>query len=386
MNQDTPLGRVLAMTIAQNGPISLEHYMTQCLYHPHYGYYTTKIPFGAAGDFITAPEISQMFGELIGLWMAEVMGAFNGEERLHLVELGPGRGTLLSDLMRAVKIVPQLYQRLHLHLVETSPRLASLQKETLAPAGLPLVFHDSIASLPHAPIFVIANEFFDCLPLRQYQYGKTHPSNGQEGLPARGQGGWQGGWHERLIGLDGEGALAFGLAPVAEPSLKERAEDGTILEINANAYLLMTDLARHLVRYGGAALVLDYGHGESVCGESLQAVRQHRPVHPLDYPGEADLTAHVDFAALARAARAVGAVVDGPVTQGRFLIELGLFQRARGLKQRANTDQAHAIDSACVRLVGHGEKDMGLLFKVLCVRAPNSNKPAGFDWEPAEGP
>ncbi len=361
----TPLGREIAAMIVQEGPMSLERFMTLALLHAEHGYYKTKVPIGAQGDFITAPEIHQMFGELIGLWAAEVWHALGAPDPVRLVELGPGRGTLLADLLRAARIVPEFRRALDVHLVEASDMLAREQRRTLAETDVPITWHHDIESLPSGPAIVIANEFFDALPVRHFMRGKD-------------------GWHERLVGLDDAGQFCFGLAPGAEPALTGDAQEGQILEIGIVAQRFMHRLAEHIAAESGALLVIDYGHVKTQAGETLQALRGHRYADPLQAPGEADLTTHVDFAALTKAAKVAGADVHGPLTQGVFLARLGIVQRAEALKRKADDAQAAAIDQALARLALPGpltgaQASMADLFKVLVVTTPGLPDPPGFD-------
>jgi NADH dehydrogenase [ubiquinone] 1 alpha subcomplex assembly factor 7 len=349
----------LRVDLGQDGPISVERYMGLALTDPVFGYYMTRDPFGAAGDFVTAPEISQMFGELIGLWAAGVWNSMGQPKRLLLIELGPGRGTLMQDALRAARIVPEFRAALEVHFVETSPILREAQRAAIAQSGLEAAWHDRIETVPEGPAIIIANEFFDALPVRHYV--KTPD-----------------GWCERLIGLAADGSLSFGMAREPEPYIKADAETGAVLEIGAIAYQVMLAVAARIRQQGGAALVVDYGHTETMIGETLQAVHNHQFVDPLDDPGTADLTAHVDFAALSRAARAVGADVHGTVTQRDFLIALGINERAKALRQRADAAHAAEIDAALKRLIGDDSQDMGGLFKVLAITQPGMPRPPGF--------
>lgn len=354
--------------IAGEGPIPLERYMDLALWHPRFGYYVTRDGLGAGGDFITAPEISQMFGELMGVWAAGVWGAMGGPPLIRLVELGPGHGTLMVDALRAARVSPRFFATLDIHLVEASPVLRERQTSTLTAAGIEATWHERLEDVPPGPAIVFANEFFDALPVRHY----IRTPNG---------------WCERHVGLDACGRLAFGLDAMPELTIQAAAPNGTVLEIGAAAYRAAADLATRLAVEGGAALIIDYGHSETSFGETLQALRDHRRVHPLGDPGEADLTAHVDFAALARAARACAAAVFGPVPQSRFLSRLGIFERAASLKRRANPRQAVDIDGALLRLVGArpmigagGSQvpGMGTLFKVMAMTQPGLPVPVGF--------
>ena len=355
--------------IMQEGPLTLERFMGLALGHPTMGYYMTRDPLGLQGDFTTAPEISQMFGELIGLWAAETWVAMGAPPKLRLIELGPGRGTLMQDALRAASVVPAFAQAIHAHMVETSPALIQVQRANLARSGVPVSWHGAIETIPPGPAIVIANEFFDALPIRHYVKN-------------------DGAWRERLVGLDTYGRFIFGLSRQAEPSIRAQALEGAIIEICPAGQQIMNALAGRLATQGGAALIIDYGYGQTSLGETLQALQGHRFVDPLALPGEADLTAHVDFAALSRAARAAGALVCGPVTQGALLTSLGIFDRARALSRRANGAQAAQIAAAVTRLVssevgieveGGMVDGMGSLFKALCVMAPGMAAPAGFE-------
>ena len=338
--------------------MTVERYMALCLGHPVYGYYRTRDPLGARGDFTTAPEISQMFGELIGLWAAEVWRAMGEPSPVRLVELGPGRGTLMADALRAARVLPAFRSATAVHLVETSPALRARQEAALAPAGAPVSWHGDLAEVPDGPAIVIANEFFDALPIRQFV-------------------GTERGWCERLVGLS-EGGLAFGLAPEPARDVPLPVRPGATLEWPAAGVAVMGTLAARLAAQGGAGLVIDYGHARRAFGDTLQAVRDHAYADPLADPGEADLTAHVDFSLLASAARGAGATVLGPVLQGDFLRALGIDARAAAIRQRATPVQGDAIDAAVARLTGSGEGQMGTLFKVLGLGAPDLPPLAGF--------
>ncbi|OYX13939.1 MAG: methyltransferase [Rhizobiales bacterium 32-66-8] len=343
--------------------------MALCLGHPRHGYYMTRDPLGAGGDFTTAPEISQIFGELLGLWAVATWQQMGSPSRFNLVELGPGRGTLMSDALRAARLVPPFGAAVHVHLVETSPVLRGRQKAMLADAGVPLAWHDRIEDLPGDPAIVLANEFFDALPISQFQRSAQ-------------------GWHERRIGLDEAGALVIGVDPRPAPFAQALARHvpephpvGAVLEhLESDA---PAALAAHLSNSGGAALVIDYGYERSALGDTLQALAQHRFVDPLHRPGEADLTAHVDFAALARTAEATGTPAHGPLPQGEFLARLGLHARADRLKRDAAPAQREAIDLAVARLAGTGQTAMGTLFKVLALSHPSLGTPPGFAPEEA---
>jgi SAM-dependent MidA family methyltransferase len=362
----TALGEEIKRIIAYEGPISVERYMALALYDPRHGYYMKRDPFGEAGDFTTAPEISQMFGELIGLWVASTAQNLPKRGTIRLVELGPGRGTLMADALRALKVVPDLRARLSVHLVETSPVLRAKQQATLRDSGVPMAWHERHDEVPEGPAIFIANEFFDALPIRQFVMTER-------------------GWRERLVGLDANGELVFGLAAEADPALRHAAPAGALFEISPAGLGTMNALARRLTHDGGAALIVDYGHAHSGLGETLQALRRHAFVDPLAEPGDADLTAHVDLAALARAARTAGASIHGPASQTDFLDALGIAERASRLKQRADARQRTDIDAALARLAGTGERDMGMLFKAMAVAHPALPPLPGFDRAPGPG-
>ena len=352
----TPLGTEIAALIRQNGPIGVDRYMALCLGHPVHGYYRTRDPLGPQGDFITAPEISQMFGELLGAWTAFVHGLMKRPDPLVLVELGPGRGTLMADALRTLRAAaPDV--RVTPHLVETSPVLRSAQERILADSGG--AWHAGIETLPPGPAIILANEFFDCLPVRQFERRPT-------------------GWHERQVGLGPQGAFAFGLSPDPTPGLDAEGPEGALLSVPAAGLALTRALARRLVAEGGVLLVVDYGHIRPGFGDTLQALSGHGFVDPLAAPGAADLTHHVDFGALAHAARAEGADVRGPVDQRDFLLALGLEARAERLKARATSAQAAGIDAAANRLTDPGRLGMGRLFKVLAMSGPQLGPLPGF--------
>jgi NADH dehydrogenase [ubiquinone] 1 alpha subcomplex assembly factor 7 len=355
------LKREIATNIAHDGPITLEDYMGLCLGHPHHGYYMTREPFGVAGDFVTAPEISQMFGELIGVWLAEAWKAAGGPTPANLIELGPGRGTLMSDILRVARIAPDFLEAAHPCLVEMSPRLREIQHQTLAKAAKTISWAENFATTPPGPAFIIANEFFDALPVRHYV--KTLA-----------------GWRQRLIGLDQTGSLAFGLSEKIEPTLTAAAREGSIIEVCPTGQRLMSDIAQRLVAEGGVLLLIDYGYTQTSLGDSLQAVSRHSYVDPLDAPGEADLTAHVDFAALARAALAQGAKVMGPVTQAQFLLQLGIERRAETLSRNASPEQTQDVMTSLDRLIGtrDPQRHMGALFKAMAVAHPGVPDLPGF--------
>lgn len=350
----TPLEHRIKALIRLDGPLRIADYMAIVLGDPEHGYYMAREVIGASGDFVTAPEVSQMFGELVGLWAVDTWMRIGRPDPFLLVELGPGRGTLMADALRAARIRTDFLSAARLHLVETSPRLRARQKETLRAAPIAPEWLDRVEDLPEGPAIVVANEFFDALPIAQYV------RTGGE-------------WRERVVGLSDAGDLAFGLGlavlpPPAVPPAARSAPEGSILEIGAAADAVMETVAARLVRSGGALLAIDYGTTRTAVGDSVQAVRAHAPVDPLARPGEADLTAHVDFEALGRAARRVGAAVHAPLEQGDFLLKLGLAERAGRLGADKDLATRERITGEVARLVA--PEEMGTLFKVMAVTAP----------------
>jgi len=321
-------GEIRAL-IERDGPITVAEFMRLTVER----YYARGDPLGVRGDFITAPEISQVFGELLGLWCAETWRQIGAPDRIALVELGPGRGTLMRDALRAAASVPKF--RPQLHLVETSPALRALQNDLAA------TWHDTLATVPETPALFIANEFFDALPVHQFVDGA-----------------------ERRVGIEA-GKLVF--LP---------AQGGEFVERSPEREAVTAEMARRIVAHGGASLIVDYGYAQGG-GDTLQALRGHRRRDVLDEPGSADLTAHVDFAALMRAAEGAGARCWGPITQRDFLSRLGIEARAARLIEKAAPDQAILIRSGCRRLIDPGE--MGNLFKVLAITRKHSPAPPGFE-------
>jgi len=345
--------------IEERGPITVEQYMQLALGHPDLGYYMSRDPFGATGDFTTAPEISQMFGELIGLWAAEVWSSMGSPDPVRLVELGPGRGTLISDALRAARIVPAFRNALEVRLIETSPTLAAMQHELLVDCGAAVSWAQSLKDVPDGPAIIVGNEFLDALPVRQF-------------VRVGGQ------WRERTVRLNGDGRLVFDVADKPEPYIRASAANGQVLEVNPSAHRLMFELGARLVKQGGAALMIDYGHAVTGFGDTLQALRAHRYIDPLAAPGDCDLTAHVDFAAMARSASAAGAAVHGPIDQGDFLRAIGIDLRTKALAERASPDRAEEFQRARARLVGKNQGEMGALFKAMAVADRKLRPPPGF--------
>ena len=352
----TPLAALIAARIAAAGPITLADYMSDCLLHPDHGYYATRDPFGTRGDFTTAPEISQMFGELMGLCLAQAWLDQGAPSPFTLAELGPGRGTLMADVLRATQGVPGFHAAARPHLVEASAHLRAVQQRTIAPRSA--VWVDRVQDLPDAPIFLLANEFFDALPIRQF----TRQGNG---------------WCETVIGLTGGRLVRGRTGPAPLAALDHRLADtpeGGIVEICPAAAPILHHLGSIIARRGGAAVILDYGDWRSR-GDTFQALRDHRFADPLADPGQADLTAHVDFEALAHAAAPARAAPL--VQQGVLLQRLGIDARADRLAQGLT---GAALDShrAAHRRLTHPQ-EMGSLFKALAIHSADAPPPPGFD-------
>jgi SAM-dependent MidA family methyltransferase len=351
----SPLLADIKRLIKTAGPMPVWRYMQLCLTHPTHGYYVSRDPLGREGDFITAPEVSQMFGELLGLWAASVWKAMGSPPQLQLIELGPGRGTMMVDALRALRVLPPLYQALSVHLVEINPVL--LEKQKAALSGVRNVeWHASIDEIPRGPSIILANEYFDVLPVHQVVRREA-------------------GWHERVVEIDGNGRLAFGAAAepmphfdVLLPPLVREAPVGAVFEWRPDAEIMK--IATRVRDGGGAALIIDYGHLRSDAGDTFQAIARHSFADPLKNPGLADVTAHVDFQALARAAEDVGARVHGPVPQGDFLKRLGIETRAVTLMAKATHEVSEDISEALKRLIGGGRSGMGSMFKVIGVSHP----------------
>jgi NADH dehydrogenase [ubiquinone] 1 alpha subcomplex assembly factor 7 len=363
-DEHSPLENEIRRLITVAGPMPLADYMRLALTHPQYGYYITHDPIGAAGDFITAPEISQMFGELIGVWMAAVWQQMGSPENVRLIELGPGHGTLIIDALRAAKMVKDFQAAIVLHLVEISPRLKEQQRRRLEPLNMPVLWHTALADVPAGPNIIIANEFIDALPVHQAIKQAD-------------------GWHERVVDVTPEGNLALSAArdplrhfETTVPRQLRQSPTGSIYEWRPDSIAL--EIGRR-VRHEGAALIIDYGHARQGLGDSLQAVAGHSFSDPLRAPGQADLTAHVDFMALAQSAEIIGARVHGPVLQREFLGRLGIEQRAATLKARALRDRGDEIDQALSRLTASGPDGMGELFKVLAIADHKLGPLPGFE-------
>lgn len=354
------LARSLARRIHAFGPITIEQYMREVLTHPRHGYYVARQPFGAHGDFVTAPDVSQMFGELIGAWMSHTWQAMGSPQGVRIVEVGPGRGTLMRDLLRAAGPMRAAAQA---HLVEVSESLKGTQRETLAGSAWDIHWHRSFDEVPEGPVLLVANELFDALPIRQFERAA-------------------GRWHERLVDTDEHERFRFVRSPQPSPAaallpqeVRVGAPDGAVAEVSPDAIALATRIARRVAQHGGAALAIDYGAAQPEARDTLQAVSGHRRHDVLTAPGSADLTAHADFAVLARAAQQAGAHTQGPVFQRDFLLQLGLAQRAAALT-RVNPARQAEIASAVRRLTDDAE--MGTHFKVLGITHPALPALPGF--------
>jgi SAM-dependent MidA family methyltransferase len=365
----SPLQSEIKRLIKTSGPMPVWRYMELCLTHPEFGYYVSRDPLGREGDFTTAPEVSQMFGELLGLWAASAWKAIGSPSLLRLIELGPGRGTMMADALRALRVLPPLYQSLSVHLVEINPVLREKQKSTLSGVRN-IAWHDGIDDIPDGPAVIFANEYFDVLPIHQMVRRET-------------------GWHERTVEIDAGGKLVFGSASeptprfeVLLPPLVRAAPVGAVFEWRPDAEIMK--IASRVRDQDGAALIIDYGHIRSDAGDTFQAIARHSFTDPLKDPGQADVTAHVDFEALARAAEDIGARVHGPVQQGEFLKRLGIETRAVTLMAKASHEVSEDISSALKRLIGGGSGGMGSMFKVLAVSEPRLDSLAGFEDGPPD--
>lgn len=352
----------IARRIRAEGPLSVAAYMAMALHDPVLGYYATRDPLGESGDYVTAPELSQIFGELIGLWCADLWQRSGAPAPLILAELGPGRGLLMSDLLRAGASVPGFRQAIRLYLVETSAKLRAEQKARLDSAAP--VWVERIDALPPGPMLLLANEFLDALPVRQFVRGKKE-------------------WRERLIALDAQDRFIFADGPeslaasrLVPEGWRESAEEGVVVEICPAALALASALGARFQKEPGAALFIDYGEARSPGRATLRAYRGHREVSPLSEPGTADLTADVDFGAFLDAARQEGAQGYGPVTQGRFLAALGILERLAALCRGAGPKERERLEGAVASLVD--PEEMGRRFKAAAIASPGLPAPDGF--------
>jgi NADH dehydrogenase [ubiquinone] 1 alpha subcomplex assembly factor 7 len=360
----SPLTERLVRHIRTHGPMTVAAYMAVALHDPQAGYYARRNPLGAAGDFVTAPEISQIFGELIGLWCAGLWQRMGSPNPVVLAELGPGRGTLMADFLRATRRIAGFYEALRLYLVEASSLLRETQRQSLN--DIKPVWVSSLEEVPEGPLLLVANEFLDALPIRQLVRGRAH-------------------WAERVVAADESGRLVFAEGPgnpalsLLAPPDRRDAAPGAIVEICPAAATLAAALAERLARHPGAALFIDYGYAGEPPGDTLTAISVHRGADVLGEPGSADLSTHVDFAAFAAAAREAGAAVHGPVTQRAFLAALGAEARLEALLRQAAPARSGALETGLRRLID--PQEMGTLFKVLAVTSPGLPAPAGFGEE-----
>ncbi len=361
----TPLQTRLIRQIQEEGPLSLDRYMQLCLTDPEDGYYTTKQAIGRQGDFVTAPEISQLFGEMLGIWLVDLWQKMACPRPFHLIEAGPGRGTLMADILRCfLKLVPDGKNFLHLHLIEKSPVLKKKQKEILASFNLPIKWHSAFFAPKKDSFILVANEFLDALPIKQFQF--------QEGR-----------WHEKMIGLSETEELIIGLAPtrnndalfeVLSTSKLPPPKEGDIFEVCAQARHFISTLCKTMKLTKSASIFIDYGHLKGAYGDTFQAITNHKFANPLTTAGEADLTAHVDFAPLIAIAKEKG-IHNFATTQGDFLIKMGILERAGRLGASLSSQKQQEIRKDVERLAH--EDHMGSLFKVMAL---TSNKvfPHGF--------
>ena len=368
MTAPTPdrLEGIIRERIAETGPMGVDDYMAICLSDPIAGYYATRDPFGRNGDFTTSPEISGLFGEMCGLFLAHMYELAENPSDTSILELGPGRGTLMRDMRHVWAMLMPALASMPVHFVETSPTLRKLQRQTVG-AEADVTWHqdvDAALASCKGPLFGIANEFFDALPVTQKVMEK-------------------GQWHDRQVGIR-EDRLSYVVGPACEhgsPFLPKGAPDGAVAELCPQADDIIIRLGETLVRRGGAVLIIDYG-SDGNPGDSLQAVNDHRAVDPFDRPGNADLSHWVDFAALAAAARTTGARLVGPVPQGRFLMQIGLGVRAEQAGLNAEPETRRDLLSAVDRLTNPAQ--MGEVFKVALLLPPGEGVPPGFEQDATE--
>ncbi|MFC3051765.1 class I SAM-dependent methyltransferase [Kordiimonas pumila] len=356
---ENALKKLMIERIATSGPMTIADYMAECLMHPEHGYYQKETVFGADGDFITAPEVSQMYGEMLGLWLADRWYKMGKPDGVQLIELGPGRGTLMSDMLRATAAVEGFQSALTVHFVEASEQLRKLQAELVPFAH----WHDTLAQVPDGPSLIVANEFFDALPIHQFEK-------------------FQGNWLERRINAEGEDFTLVLTPPtpklaLTEETLRQSGAEGSILEVCPSALSIAGDIAERLDKNGGAALIIDYGYRKSAHGDTFQALKEHTFISPLLEPGTADITAHVAFDQLAKAATSKGAVSYGPAAQGMFLMALGIGARAQQLSDHIGSEEGQSRILSELKRLTAGE-EMGTLFKVLALQDKKLAPPAGF--------
>lgn len=356
----TSLKTRLVGLIAQNGPLTIAQYMHLCLHDPEAGYYATRVRLGADGDFITAPETSQMFGEMLGLWCAQSFLDLGSPSEIALIEAGPGSGAMAVDLWRASKALPGFRAAIRLYLIEPSAMFREAQKQALGRVGAEAIWISDLSEVPPGPTLLLGNEVLDCLPIRQFVRTESD-------------------WRERLVGVKNE-TLVFGLAPEPTPETLipealRAAEFGSVAETSPTLAGYVARVAERLNANSGRALFIDYGAAEITGGDTFQAVRAHKSADPLEEPGAADLTAHVDFTEVSRIAKDAGLSVAGPVPQGAFLLALGIETRAQALHS-ARPENASVIARQLQRLVGADQ--MGGLFQAICLSSVGLPAPAGY--------
>ena len=351
--------------IVKSGPLTIEQYMSEALSDPEYGYYRVNHPIGKKGDFITSPEISQLFGEMIGLWCAVSWQQMGSPSDINLIELGPGRGTMIFDVLRTIDIVPEFKKAAKIHLVESNRELQKLQQKSMGLGSKNCIWHETFDSVPEAPFLVLANEFLDALPIRQFLFTKS-------------------GWCERQVDFDKEEnafTWTLGEPQTSNPYLLEFADrkwsDGIIYEFSQLARELTEKISTGIIKNKGRALLIDYGYNQNQGGDTFQAIHNHKYVNPLVNAGDADLSAHVDFGAVKLIAEKFGVKVNGPITQRDFLIQLGVEVRAKKLMDKSSTEQAINIKTGLDRLISRAR--MGELFKVICLSNFDTPPPEGFE-------
>lgn len=367
----TALNDHLIKLIKLHGPLSISNYMTEALTNPKYGYYTNQQPFGEQGDFVTAPEVSQMFGELIGLWFADVWLKMKKPRKVHLIELGPGNGTLMADFLRVIKVLPDFLETIELHFVEASPQLIEIQKKKFKDFNNEKSWHETVKGALTAAndeeglevTFIIANEFFDALPLRQFQKGDL-------------------GWHERMVTVGENGKnleIMLSPFPVQDIQLNTtllQAEQHSVIEVSPMSDFVTFEISKHFKTNKGAALFIDYGYDEHRTGETLQAVENHNYQDIFEKPGNADLSSHVNFKRIHDIVSECGLTPYGPTYQRKFLSAMGIEERAKTLLKEATPEQTQDIISALKRLISPDE--MGTLFKVCAILSTDDLEIAGF--------
>lgn len=348
------LSDIIKAEIEQSGPLSLQDYWNLCQSHPDYGYYMRQDPLGREGDFITAPEISQMFGEMLGIWVADMWMKLAYPNTLHLVECGAGRGTMMEDILRATKNIPGFHQALKVHIVETSPYLKSMQQSKLGSYGF-VTWSKILSDVPEeGPIIILGNEFLDALPIRQIAY-----------VDAK--------WYERVVGVE-NGEFVMGRGPDIPFSTEVKAENGSVFEFSPVRDAMWEQICERIRKQSGAALMIDYGHGVPAFGDTLQAVRKHQFCDIFDEPGSADITSHVNFGQLAELGKDLSPRFT---TQRQFLLNMGIEMRYQTLLKHATEVEGELLSSGLERLIA--SEQMGDIFKVLCISEPDHVVPAGFE-------